>query len=213
MLSRKSTLVAVAGAAAGLVLARFADSAVMNLLSTRTDPIVLDVGIDWRTLGFNALIVCVTTMAFALAPGNSGNAARADRCQRTRFRCTGQGRDARSPRCAAGGNVGRPPVSGNALHRHVAEPCRARCRVQRARRARRKCLPERSELSAPGQGRRAAGSDRSHGRRSRHRECRSRDYAAAQWIRLGYRRARHNTPGGNRGRNQPQCRSARTTSG
>ena len=64
----EGALIAVAGAAVGLVLARFADSAVMKLLSTRTDPIVLDVGIDWRTLGFNALIVCVTTMAFALAP-------------------------------------------------------------------------------------------------------------------------------------------------
>jgi predicted permease len=64
----EGALIAIAGAASGLMLARFADSAVMNLLSTRTDPIVLDVGIDWHTLGFNALIVCMTTMAFALAP-------------------------------------------------------------------------------------------------------------------------------------------------
>jgi predicted permease len=64
----EGALIAVAGAAAGLVLARVADAAVMHLLSTRTDPIVLDVGIDWRTLGFNALTVCLTTVAFALAP-------------------------------------------------------------------------------------------------------------------------------------------------
>jgi predicted lysophospholipase L1 biosynthesis ABC-type transport system permease subunit len=64
----EGALIALAGAAGGFVLARFADRAVINLLSTRTDPIVLDVGIDWRVLAFNTSIVCMTTIVFALAP-------------------------------------------------------------------------------------------------------------------------------------------------
>jgi putative ABC transport system permease protein len=61
-------LVAIAGAAAGLVLARLAANGVMALLSTPTDPIVLDVGADRRVLAFHVAIVGLTTAAFALAP-------------------------------------------------------------------------------------------------------------------------------------------------
>ena len=41
---------------------------VMALLSTRTDPIVLDIGADWRVVAFQALVVGATTLAFALLP-------------------------------------------------------------------------------------------------------------------------------------------------
>ena len=61
-------LVAIAGTVSGLVLARLAATGVMSLLSTPTDPIVLDVGADWRVLAFHILIVGLTTAAFALAP-------------------------------------------------------------------------------------------------------------------------------------------------
>lgn len=64
----EGALIALAGAAAGLALARVAANGVMALLSTRTDPIVLDVGNDWRFLAFNTSIVGLTTVAFALAP-------------------------------------------------------------------------------------------------------------------------------------------------
>ena len=64
----EGALIAIAGATAGLVLARLAADGVMALLSTPTDPIVLDVGADWRVLAFQTSIVGLTTVAFALAP-------------------------------------------------------------------------------------------------------------------------------------------------
>jgi putative ABC transport system permease protein len=61
-------LVALAGAAAGAVLARVAHDAVLVLLSTPTDPIVLDTSPDWRILAFTIVVVSSTTIVFALAP-------------------------------------------------------------------------------------------------------------------------------------------------
>ena len=69
----EGVLVAIAGAAAGLVLARLAAAGVMALLSTPTDPIVLDIGADWRVLAFHVSIVGLTTAAFALAPSLRAN--------------------------------------------------------------------------------------------------------------------------------------------
>ena len=64
----EGALLAVAGSAAGLVLARIAADAVMSVLSTQTDPIVLDVSLDWRMASFTAAIVAAATLAFAIAP-------------------------------------------------------------------------------------------------------------------------------------------------
>jgi predicted permease len=64
----EGTLVAVAGAAAGVVLAHIAQRGILSLLSTSTDPIVLDLGLDWRVLGFTVLMIGTTTLALALAP-------------------------------------------------------------------------------------------------------------------------------------------------
>jgi predicted permease len=64
----EGALIAITGAVAGLALARAAANGVMALLSTSTDPIVLDVGLDWRVLTFTTAIVGLTTIAFALAP-------------------------------------------------------------------------------------------------------------------------------------------------
>ena len=64
----EGALIACAGAAAGLVLARFAQDAVMAVLSTRTDPIILDVSLDWRVLTFTTIMVLFTTVAFAVLP-------------------------------------------------------------------------------------------------------------------------------------------------
>ena len=61
-------LIAAAGTAAGLMIARLAGHGVLALLSTRTDPIVLDLSPDWRLLAFRAAIVALTTVAFVLAP-------------------------------------------------------------------------------------------------------------------------------------------------
>ena len=40
----------------------------MAVLSTRTDPIILDVSLDWRVLTFTTIMVLVTTVAFAVLP-------------------------------------------------------------------------------------------------------------------------------------------------
>jgi predicted permease len=61
-------LIAIAGTAAGLLLARIAHDAILALLSTPTDRIVLDTALDWRSVAFMAGIVSATTLAFTLAP-------------------------------------------------------------------------------------------------------------------------------------------------
>jgi predicted permease len=64
----EGTLIALAGAAAGLVLAGIAQRSVLALLSTSTDRIVLDVGPDWRVAAFTALVIGVATVVLTLAP-------------------------------------------------------------------------------------------------------------------------------------------------
>ena len=61
-------LIALAGTAAGIAVAGAAHDAILALLSTPTDPIVLDANLDWRSIGFTAMAVGITTLAFALAP-------------------------------------------------------------------------------------------------------------------------------------------------
>jgi putative ABC transport system permease protein len=64
----EGVVIAALGAVAGLVLAHLAQDAVLALLSTTTDRIVLDLGPDWRLFGFTALLIGLTTIAFAVAP-------------------------------------------------------------------------------------------------------------------------------------------------
>jgi putative ABC transport system permease protein len=61
-------LIASAGTVAGIVLARIAHDAVVVLLSTPTDRVVLETAPDWRILGFTIVVIGATTMVFALAP-------------------------------------------------------------------------------------------------------------------------------------------------
>jgi putative ABC transport system permease protein len=65
----EGALIGVAGAIAGVALAGVAIRVVTTAISTSTDPIVLDVGPDWRMVMFHAVIVALTTAAFALGPG------------------------------------------------------------------------------------------------------------------------------------------------
>jgi putative ABC transport system permease protein len=64
----EGALIGVAGAIAGMALAGVAIRVVVAALSTSTDPIVLDVGPDWRMVAFSVAIVALTTLAFALGP-------------------------------------------------------------------------------------------------------------------------------------------------
>jgi len=64
----EGVVVAALGAVAGLALANLAQDAVLGLLSTSTDRIVLNLGPDWRVFAFIALLIGLTTVAFAIAP-------------------------------------------------------------------------------------------------------------------------------------------------
>src|SRR4029079_19235987 len=79
----EAALSAIAGTAAGLVVAADAGNAILTALSTRTDPIVLDLRPDWRIAALAAAIVGAATIAFALVPVARGRATRQDVTSRT----------------------------------------------------------------------------------------------------------------------------------
>ena len=64
----EGALIALGGAAAGVLLAYVAQRGILTLLSTSTDPVVLDLSPDWRVLGFTMLMLGTATIALALAP-------------------------------------------------------------------------------------------------------------------------------------------------
>ena len=64
----EGAMIGLAEAIAGMALAGMAIRVVVVALSTSTDPIVLDVGPDWRMAAFNVAIVALTTLASALGP-------------------------------------------------------------------------------------------------------------------------------------------------
>jgi predicted permease len=70
----EGALIGLAGAIAGIALAGTSIRAIMAALSTSTDPIVLDVGLDWRMVAFNTVIVGLATLACALGPAMRASA-------------------------------------------------------------------------------------------------------------------------------------------
>jgi predicted permease len=64
----ESLLVALAGSAGGLLLARWLSSFLVTFLSTGLTPLFLDLDFDWRIFGFTALVACTACLAFGLAP-------------------------------------------------------------------------------------------------------------------------------------------------
>jgi len=70
----EGALIGLAGAVVGIGLAGMSIRAVLAALSTSTDPIVLDVGLDWRLVGFNVAIIGLTTLAFSLGPAMRASA-------------------------------------------------------------------------------------------------------------------------------------------
>ena len=64
----ESLLLAIAGAAGGFLIAIEATRALIALLSTTDDPIVLDLRPDWRVLLFTAAAALGTGLLFGLAP-------------------------------------------------------------------------------------------------------------------------------------------------
>jgi predicted permease len=64
----ESLLLALLGSAVGALFARWATGAIVGLISSRTNAIWLDLGLDFRVLGFAAAVATLTGLLFGLAP-------------------------------------------------------------------------------------------------------------------------------------------------
>jgi putative ABC transport system permease protein len=64
----ESLLLAAIGAAFGALLARNVSQALVASLSTQHDPLFVDIGMDWRVLGFTTALAVLTCILFGLAP-------------------------------------------------------------------------------------------------------------------------------------------------
>jgi len=64
----ESVLLALIGAALGAVFAHWADRVIVAWISTRHEPALLDLSIDWRVLGFTIVAALVTAGFFGLLP-------------------------------------------------------------------------------------------------------------------------------------------------
>ena len=68
----ESVLLAVAGAAAGLFVAKWGMTGLVALISNPSSPIALDLSLNPRVLAFTALVATVTAMIFGLIPAWRG---------------------------------------------------------------------------------------------------------------------------------------------
>jgi putative ABC transport system permease protein len=64
----ESLLLAVAGAAAGILMARVLGNILVAMISTQSDTMFLDLSTDYRVLGFTAALAVFTCILFGLAP-------------------------------------------------------------------------------------------------------------------------------------------------
>jgi putative ABC transport system permease protein len=64
----ENLLLAGMGAALGGLLAHNLSQILVAFLSTQNDPLFVDLGADWRVLGFSAALACCTCVLFGLAP-------------------------------------------------------------------------------------------------------------------------------------------------
>lgn len=68
----ESLLLAVLGAALGAFLAQSLSRVLVASLSTQQDPLFVDLGMDWRVLGFTTGLAVLTCILFGLAPALRG---------------------------------------------------------------------------------------------------------------------------------------------
>jgi len=68
LLLTESVLLAIAGAAGGLWIARWGSHLLVQQLSTRTRTVLLDLTIDWRVLAFTTIVTVVTALLFGIVP-------------------------------------------------------------------------------------------------------------------------------------------------
>src|SRR5579859_5837121 len=71
----ESLLLAIAGAALGIVLARVLSAALVRYLTTQSGTMFLELGMDWRVLGFTAGLAVLTCVLFGLAPALKATSA------------------------------------------------------------------------------------------------------------------------------------------
>jgi predicted permease len=64
----ESLLLALAGAALGLVFAQWGSRLIVAQLSTPRSTVALDLALDWRVVGFTALVAVATALLFGIAP-------------------------------------------------------------------------------------------------------------------------------------------------
>ena len=64
----ESLLVAIAGAAFGLVFARWSSALLVQQMSTWESTVSLDLPLDWRVLGFTAALACLSAITAGVAP-------------------------------------------------------------------------------------------------------------------------------------------------
>ena len=64
----ESLVLSLLGAAAGVLLAFWGSRALVQLISTRTAIVALDLTMDWRVLGFTVLVGIVTGLLFGVGP-------------------------------------------------------------------------------------------------------------------------------------------------
>lgn len=64
----ENVLLSLLGAGLGVVLALWASRVILNQIGTSSSRVFLDVGLDWRMLGFTAVVAIGTTMLFGLTP-------------------------------------------------------------------------------------------------------------------------------------------------
>ena len=71
----ESLMVSAAGAAGGLVIARWLSAFLAAFLTTETNPIFIDLAIDWRVFAFTGTLAIATCLVFGLAPAIRATAA------------------------------------------------------------------------------------------------------------------------------------------
>ena len=64
----ESLLLSALGALLGLGFARWGSALLVSQFSTSRDPLILDLSLDWRVLGFTAGIAVLTALLFGVAP-------------------------------------------------------------------------------------------------------------------------------------------------
>jgi predicted permease len=64
----ESLIVAVAGAAVGVMFARWSSALLVVQLSTWQNAVALDLALDWRVLGFTAALACLSALIAGVAP-------------------------------------------------------------------------------------------------------------------------------------------------